>query len=256
MLTETAGPLADIEDRLAAGEAVEVDPVEIYRAARDAVKITSHIMGLAREREQVAEQTTERTVLNVERADNKEVKALGAKWDRKARKWYAPVGVDLDPLAKWVEEPASPGRDQRMVGRKHQYRDESGVWHDGWGPDDGSQGTSTVNEEGVHVYPYGKAATEAAARLEVDGPPNMDGESRRVLVVGGKPGATDGMNVAHMDGDAAGHAEHWKIGFEENWRGAARHLSRENADTWSVQTTTHNLWGGGETTVYEAGNAD
>ena len=112
---------------------LEKDPGEIYRAARDADKIAGYVMGLAREREKVAEQTTERTDLNVERSDNKEAKTR-------------------------------TGPDERMVGGKHQYRDKSGAWHDGWGPDDGAQGTSAVNEEGARVYPYGKAATDAAAR--------------------------------------------------------------------------------------------
>ena len=360
--------------------ALEKDPGEIYRAARDADNIMDHIMGLAREQQIVTEQTTERTYLNVERRDNKAVKALGAKWDRKERSWYAPPGVDLEPLSNWIEGQARPRPNERWVGGRHQYRDKDGGWHVGWGPDDGAQGTSVVNEDGVHVYPTGAEATAAVARLgreaarekggdpletqlsaraertylnvedradnadvkalggkwdrkerswyappgrdlepfarwlraptrareqaaeselagkgawltvpfaekdeakalgakwnrsagkwyappgteleplrkwlpsreaaraeapeaafgrflqeaglAVEGLPVMDGEPHRVPIADGKPGATDGMYVGHLDGKPAGYVKNWKTGHEAKWSGDAREMGREEA---------------------------
>lgn len=40
--------------------------------------------------------------LKTEFRDRERVKALGAKWDAEARKWYVPPGRDLAPFAAWI----------------------------------------------------------------------------------------------------------------------------------------------------------
>lgn len=46
-----------------------------------------------------------RVNLNVPYADKDAVKALGAKWDRNAKTWYAPQGADLTKLRQWTVMP-------------------------------------------------------------------------------------------------------------------------------------------------------
>ena len=48
------------------------------------------------------ELATERTALQVPFKEKEAAKALGAKWDKEAKGWYAPEGTDLKPLAKWL----------------------------------------------------------------------------------------------------------------------------------------------------------
>lgn len=42
------------------------------------------------------------TFLTVDFSQNSAVKALGAKWDARARKWYVPAGLDLAPFGNWL----------------------------------------------------------------------------------------------------------------------------------------------------------
>lgn len=42
------------------------------------------------------------TYLNVEYAQRGAVKALGARWDAEARKWFVPEGRDLAPFGAWL----------------------------------------------------------------------------------------------------------------------------------------------------------
>ena len=42
------------------------------------------------------------TYLNSTFDEKDTVKALGARWDSKAVKWYVPPGMDTAPFAKWI----------------------------------------------------------------------------------------------------------------------------------------------------------
>lgn len=48
-----------------------------------------------------------KTYLTVPFAEKDDAKALGAKWDPKKKKWYAPSSAELSLLAKWQESPTS-----------------------------------------------------------------------------------------------------------------------------------------------------
>lgn len=104
---------------------LQEDKNEIFRAARDAEKITEYVLALDRQRErgqdvgqelgggrdvakpaQGLQLTTERTPLEVPFKEKEAAKAVGAKWDKEAKGWYAPEGTDLAPLAKWLPKPA------------------------------------------------------------------------------------------------------------------------------------------------------
>jgi len=47
--------------------------------------------------------SSEPTLLTCTFDENKEVKALGARWCPEQKRWYAPPGIALAPLAKWID---------------------------------------------------------------------------------------------------------------------------------------------------------
>ena len=42
--------------------------------------------------------------LNVSYAEKDDVKILGARWDPAKKKWYAPIGMDIELFSKWQIE--------------------------------------------------------------------------------------------------------------------------------------------------------
>ncbi len=108
---------------------LQEDKNEIFRAARDAEKITEYVLDMDRQREQsrglqpavertpargqdagdalgqaVAQPAPEKVFLEVPFKEKDAAKAAGAKWDKEAKAWYAPAGADLQALAKWVPQ--------------------------------------------------------------------------------------------------------------------------------------------------------
>ena len=49
------------------------------------------------------EHKTNRTYLNVPFKEKEEAKKSGARWDPEVKKWYAPRGVDPEPLNRWYK---------------------------------------------------------------------------------------------------------------------------------------------------------
>ena len=58
-------------------------------------------------RELREEQRKGRIYLNVPKEEKNAAKAVGAKWDNSAKKWYAPEGADMEKLAQWQQPPTS-----------------------------------------------------------------------------------------------------------------------------------------------------
>lgn len=98
--------------------ALEDDPTEVYAATRDADRIVRYLNGLAREQSQeqsaVDENRTRqappnpaaaKTAIEVPFSEKDDAKRLGARWDRAARTWYVPEGVDLAPFGRWRNAP-------------------------------------------------------------------------------------------------------------------------------------------------------
>ncbi|EPY00145.1 zincin-like metallopeptidase domain-containing protein, partial [Magnetospirillum fulvum] len=54
------------------------------------------------------DRTTPHAFLAVPFAEKEQAKALGAKWDRKAKAWYVPDGLDAAAFARWSGKPAAP----------------------------------------------------------------------------------------------------------------------------------------------------
>ncbi len=200
--------------------ALENDPREIFRAAADAEKITTLVRSFEREREQQTEQAREqeqsepeqesgtasdagvqvrlpvmiqenhpamtrtdnRTYLAVPYDEKDEAKQLGARWDRQAKAWYVPAGVDLEAFTPWLPAHNSV--------------------HIAVDADPAEQFAEAMRECG----------------LRPDGPVQMDGRMHRVPVEGDKGKERSGAYVGHLDGRPAGFVQNFKTGVKVNWK--------------------------------------
>jgi putative DNA primase/helicase len=181
--------------------ALQEDPREIFRASSDAEKIVGFLQGLEKSQEQTAEATTtiqvpvlvhgvetnmqtspERTYLVVPYEEKNEAKALGSRWDKEAKAWYAPPGIDLGPLEKWM-----PGNTEIHIDACQDPKVE-----------------------------FAEALREAG--LMIEGQPEMDGQLRRVRVDGDRAGETSGAYVGFSDGHPAGYINNYKTGLAVNWK--------------------------------------
>ena len=66
--------------------------------------------------------TDDRTYLAVPYDEKDDAKQLGAKWDRQAKAWYVPAGVDLEAFTPWLPAhgsgPHRRGRRSRRAVRR------------------------------------------------------------------------------------------------------------------------------------------
>ncbi|WP_165177884.1 zincin-like metallopeptidase domain-containing protein, partial [Desulfovibrio sp. ZJ369] len=105
-------------------QALREDPLEIMRACRDAEQIRDYVLGLEMQKEKTREQSVERgqeaasmaapagapvldpapakTYLHVAYKDKEAAKSLGARWDGRQKRWYAPQGTNLEPLRRFL----------------------------------------------------------------------------------------------------------------------------------------------------------
>jgi putative DNA primase/helicase len=186
-------------------KALRNDPQEIFRAAADAERIARYVRGWD-PAETVAEVAqhggalrpevsaepkspgnaatvgSERVYLAVPYPEKDEAKALGARWDREKKSWYAPPGTDQAPLAKWTADRAAPP----------------------------ARVETDPREE------FGRALREAG--LRVSGEPVMDGQLRRVPVEGDGKGERSGAYVGFADGHPAGYINNYRTGSEQRWK--------------------------------------
>lgn len=187
-------------------KALESDPREIFRAAADAEKITGMLQGFEQQQTQTADQVetiatptltdpnevamtteTERVYFEVPFAEKNDAKALGAKWDRDAKQWFAPAGTDLAPI------------DQR------------------WS----RAGAAEANSDKDPRVEFKEALKDAG--LIVDGMPQMDGQLIRVKVEGDKGKERSGTYVGHSDGHPAGYINNFRTGYEGSWKASQAH---------------------------------
>jgi antirestriction protein ArdC/phage/plasmid primase-like uncharacterized protein len=131
-----------------------------------------------------------------------QVKAAGAKWDREAKRWYAPEGLDLTQVAAWlpVKEPVSAP-------------------------------SLSPQEEFAQAL--------KGAGLIVDGLPLMDGQIHRVLVANGKAGAKDGAYCGYLDGHPNGWLHNHKTGTKEKWLATGQLLSTQQKAALAKNAAEH-----------------
>lgn len=204
-------------------KALKEDPREIFRAASDAEKIATYVMGFeleqAREQPQPEQAQTarqeptnspaatrpvlheppenpmpSRTYLAVPYAEKEQAKAAAQaagfrlQWDKEAKSWFAPEGANLAGMEQWR-------------------------------PDSGR-----VVQPGIPESPEAQFARALKdAGLVVDGLPIMDGKIHRVPVDGDKGGETSGAYAGHMEGRMpGGYIQNYKTGERVNWKAEGR----------------------------------
>jgi putative DNA primase/helicase len=121
--------------------------------------------------------------LSVPYKEKDAARRAGARWDNRAKSWYAPAGVALDSLVKWLPDKS---RDALTISALSP-RDE-----------------------------FAAALKEAGLMLE--GLPDMDGTLRRVRVEGESATKKSGSYVGFLDGHPAGYINNFKTGVELNWK--------------------------------------
>ncbi|MCF3262337.1 zincin-like metallopeptidase domain-containing protein [Escherichia coli] len=127
-----------------------------------------------------------RTYLAVPYAEKNEAKALGAKWDKEAKSWYAPEGVDVatSGLARWSVDKAN---------------------------------VVTVSEPKPAIEQFKDALKDAG--LQLKGEVITDGKMQRVPVEGDRGGATSGAYAYHEAGRTpGGFIQNYKTGEVVHWR--------------------------------------
>jgi phage/plasmid primase-like uncharacterized protein len=130
--------------------------------------------------------TDDRTYLAVPYDEKDDAKQLGARWDREAKAWYVPAGVDLEAFTPWL-----PAHNSVHIA--------------------------------VDIDPaeqFAEAMRECG--LRPDGPVQMDGQMHRVPVEGDKGKERSGAYVGHLDGRPAGFIQNFKTGVKTNWKATAQ----------------------------------
>jgi antirestriction protein ArdC/phage/plasmid primase-like uncharacterized protein len=210
---------------------LENDPREIFRAAADADRITRHIRAFEHAHEQAGDQeqgmapadppgsdriistaveirtptlirkdhpamtmNDDRTYLAVPYDEKEDAKALGAKWDGRAKAWYIPAGGALEAFAPWL-----PSRGSVHIAVDTDPREE-----------------------------FARALRESGLRM--DGLPEMDGRLHRVPVEGDRGGERGGAYVGHLDGRPAGYIQNFRTGQRINWKAAGPAMSLDAQD--------------------------
>nr|WP_229202225.1 zincin-like metallopeptidase domain-containing protein [Pseudoduganella aquatica] len=217
------------------------------------------------------------TYLDVAYQDKDEVKALGAKWDRREQAWYVPSGVDPAPFEKFARQGG---------------READGAQHIGRTPETVAQADDVVASRVYLAVPYGEriaakaagaewdktakswyagpdADAEALARWKVDNHaveqnpamtprdefadalravgcvvagehPIMDGQKHRISVAGEKHSENSGAGfyVGHLDGHPAGYVKNNKTGVEMNWKSKGYALDPEQKAKLRAQAAT------------------
>ncbi|EDH5432247.1 zincin-like metallopeptidase domain-containing protein (plasmid) [Escherichia coli] len=127
-----------------------------------------------------------RTYLAVPYAEKNEAKALGAKWDKEAKSWYAPEGVDVTAsgLARWSVDKAN---------------------------------VVTASEPKPAIEQFKDALKDAG--LQLKGEVITDGKMQRVPVEGDRGGATSGAYAYHEAGRTpGGFIQNYKTGEVVHWK--------------------------------------
>ena len=196
------------------------------------------------------ESAEDRLFLNVPYKDRGQAKALGAKWDKDHKSWYAPAAVDASKFAKWcktadegimIPGPSEVASERVYIAVPYLERNEAKAlgakWdkeHKSWCVEPGGDlklfdkwVNSKVLPSNLDPVVEFSLALKGAGLL-LDGPPLMDGSLQRVQVEGGKHGSRDGAYTGHLDGRPSGYIENFKTGVKETWK--AQGYSLNDAD--------------------------
>jgi antirestriction protein ArdC/phage/plasmid primase-like uncharacterized protein len=251
--------------------ALEQDPFEIQRACRDAEHIKEYVLDMERKKELGQERHTEKpfhpqkedriaavglpsvqarkkTWLNVPYKEKDEAKALGAKWDKQEKRWFAPEGTDLSQLQSWlpvenvrlfVWSPTdSPDNKERFSVQVQQ----AGLWSHIRDRDGEPLRFEKEEDALVLQRQFQQKAPEflkplspeqefalvlEKAGLDLQGQaPALDGEIHRVPLLDGKKNELNGAYCGYAD-DPAGWAQNFVTCEKTHWIATGHVLSEE-----------------------------
>ena len=201
---------------------VKNDPNAIFLAVKDADAINKYILAFdpaqeieavveiqeERQEEKAAEVsapvadpaaaniTNSKVYLYVPFEEKDEAKALGARWDKNNKSWYAPVGSDLNQFNRWLNEP--------------------------------------TQTQQMSIPRFGSTEQEVTEFLEnmgcvvKAGHPKLDGRFHRLHIQGDKAGTLNGSYVIHTDnGIPRGFFRNFKTGEEEKFVSQQRTSSHD-----------------------------
>ncbi|MCW9033513.1 MAG: zincin-like metallopeptidase domain-containing protein [Alphaproteobacteria bacterium] len=197
----------------------------LFQAARDAEKIRTWVMEPEKRKklELAAQQAktpakkeekamsdkkktepAKRTYIDVPFAEKNEAKALGAKWDRKAKAWFTPKNLDQALFAKW-------------------------------------QGLPKVNPTKLEPeLEFGEACQVNG--LVIKGNPIMDGKWHRVPVIDDKKGELTGSYRGFLDGHPAGQIMNYRTGHEAvKWVATGSKLDPDELELIKAQSVQRGI---------------
>lgn len=171
------------------------DRWQVARPLADAESETVQIQMpvLVSDKELAVQTHADRVFLAVPFAEKDEAKSAAKdngwklEWDKEAKAWFAPAGADMSGMERW------------------QAGHTDVVTHA-----DATDKTTIIKEQ--------FAAALRDAGLILDGPPEMDGEIKRVRVEGDKRGEKKGAYVGFTDGWPAGFIQNYNTGLKQNWK--------------------------------------
>jgi antirestriction protein ArdC/phage/plasmid primase-like uncharacterized protein len=211
-------------------KALEEDPREIFRAAADAEKIAKLVLSYELGQEQTSDKTQdagsqqeeaippspgpavrlptmiretspamqtpspERTYLAVPYAEKDDAKQLGAKWDRAEKAWYVPAGLSLEAFTPWLP----------------------------------AKGSVHIAVDANPVEQFAAALRDSGLQLEE--PPQMDGQLHRVRAEGDHGAERSGAYRGHLDGRPAGFIQNHRTGVKQNWKASGQAAALDARD--------------------------
>ncbi|WP_343870427.1 zincin-like metallopeptidase domain-containing protein, partial [Caenispirillum bisanense] len=191
-------------------------------------------------------EAAERHYLQVPYPERHAAKAAGARWDKEAKAWYVPEGVDPAAFAKWekgaataerqapetaAERTAAPEKAERVYlavpyaernaakaagARWDRHRK---AWYVGADADPAAVARWQAKEPAVTTAPAVDPVKEFADALKahglvVEGAPVMDGRWHRAAVDGDRKGVQSGSYRGFLDGVPNGQIMNYKAGKE------------------------------------------
>lgn len=138
-----------------------------------------------------------RFYLNVPFKDKEEAKALGAIWDKNAKKYFVPYYLDLSLFSKWSEDNLS---------------------------------LKTINKDEALLQ--FKLALEHFG-LIIDDYPIMNGKIQRCQVYGDKGSEKSGAYCGYLDEYPAGFMQNFKTGIKEKWKFKLHNQSQNTKQSFS-----------------------
>lgn len=153
----------------------------------------------------IPQNSNEKVWLNVPYNQRYLAKAAGAKWDTGAKLWYAPAGLALSGVSRWMPDPNNTLSSQKPMSPQEEFADALQ-----------RMGLDLQNQQ-----------------------PVMDGKIHRVPLLDGAPGKRDGAYKGYLDGVPAGFIENHKSGNRCNWKYSGHRLTPEQIEVLRANSAKH-----------------